>query len=236
MRVRKGINARAPTLFPDEIRRGAILDIEPGGPAGEAERKSSCAPQHPSGNHPQVTQVRSTLISASLQGIRYMGWEERYFATLPQRLARRDPTPRPGSVAADLDRHRALHGVRSDEPLERRDGGDGALGVGPDAEDVRGDARQRRRRRRRDPWHIFNGHRIGSRIFHGGDRARRTSSARRTWTSCAWGARSSSLRYFRVALGAYYAALAGVLSSSVHWRELAEYRRDDTIGLRVSWV
>jgi diadenosine tetraphosphate (Ap4A) HIT family hydrolase len=36
--------------------------------------------------------------------------------------------------------------------------------------------------------------------------------------------------------GAYCAALAGVVASSVHWHELPEHRGDEKIGLRVSWV
>lgn len=37
-------------------------------------------------------------------------------------------------------------------------------------------------------------------------------------------------------MGAYYAALGGLLSKSVHWRELAEFRGDERLGLRISWV
>ena len=53
----------------------------------------------------------------------------------------------------------------------------------------------------------------------------------RTW---AW--ESGSITYFRTAVGAYYAALAGLVTTSVHWRELPEHRGDATIGMRFSWV
>ena len=44
------------------------------------------------------------------------------------------------------------------------------------------------------------------------------------------------LQYFRVAIGAFYSVLAELVCSRVHWREVSEHRRDDAIGLRISWV
>ena len=42
--------------------------------------------QFPGGNGPPVSRVRSTLLSASLQGLRMMGWEKRYYDALPPAL------------------------------------------------------------------------------------------------------------------------------------------------------
>ena len=50
------------------------------------KREIFLAPQYPSGHYPEVKQVRSTLLTASLQGVRHMGWEDRYFAALPHEL------------------------------------------------------------------------------------------------------------------------------------------------------
>jgi len=200
-------------------------------------REVFLTPQYPPGACPVAKQVRSTLLSASLQGVRSMGWEERYFAALAPELhdeMRMLPAGLWVPIALALAHYAACDAMdlSSDEMAEmgrsvsvRTQGtfvgtlGSVAAGAGA------------------TPWHIFqNGHRIWARIFDGGDHVAYKVGPKDIDIVC-MGCPLLSIRYFRTAMGAYYAALAGVVAKSVHWHELHEYGPADLkLGLRISWV
>jgi hypothetical protein len=199
-------------------------------------RELFLAPQFPLGNCPEVTRVRSTLLSASLQGVRQMGWEQRYFAALPAAL-HDEMRMLTAGVWVPLALPRAHYtacdemGLSSDDMKEMGRavslrtqktfvGTLGSVAAGAGA----------------TPWHIFqNSHRIWGRIFDGGDQAGYKVGPKDMDVVC-MGCPLLRITYFRTAVGAYYAALAGLVTTSVHWRELPEHRGDATIGMRFSWV
>jgi hypothetical protein len=199
-------------------------------------REIFLAPQFPSGDYRQVSRVRSTLLSASLQGVRHMGWEQRYFQALPPHLHDEMRMLTPGvwlPIALAVEHYTACDrmGVSSDEV--KKVGNDvslrtqktfvgtlGSVAAGAGA----------------TPWHVYrHGHRIWARIFDGGDHVGYKVGPKDI-DIIVMGCPLLRVAYFRTALGAYYAALAGVLAQSVHWRELPDPRMGDKIGLRVSWV
>lgn len=199
-------------------------------------REGFLAPQYPSGDYPAVSRVRSTLLSASLQGLRHMGWEERYFEALPEELHREMRLLTAGHwvpLELGIAHYTACDRMQlsADEMKEMGKnvslrtqktfvGTLGSVAAGAGA----------------TPWHIFrNGHRIWGRIFDGGDHVAYKVAPKDIDIVC-MGCPLLRIRYFRTAVGAYYAALAGVVARSVHWHELAEHRADEVIGIRVSWV
>jgi hypothetical protein len=200
------------------------------------KREIFLAPQYPSGHYPEVKQVRSTLLTASLQGVRHMGWEDRYFAALPHELHDQMRLLTAGTwvpIALGIAHYTACDamGLSNDEMKEMGKqvslrtqktfvGTLGSIAAGAGA----------------TPWHIFQqGHRIWGRIFDGGDHVAYKSGPKDIDIVC-MGCPLLRIRYFRTAMGAYYAALAGVLASPVHWHELPQPRGDERLGLRVSWV
>ncbi|HEX8794137.1 MAG TPA: hypothetical protein VF765_24510 [Polyangiaceae bacterium] len=200
------------------------------------KRELFLAPQYPSGDYPEVTQVRSTLLAASLQGVRHMGWEARYFAALPRELHSEIELLTAGAwmpLALGVAHYTACDAMNlsSDEMKEMGRqvslrtqktfvGTVGSIAAGAGA----------------TPWHIFqHGHRIWGRIFDGGDHVAYKIGPKDIDIVC-MGCPLLRIRYFRTAMGAYYAALAGVLASTVHWHELPDHRGDEKLGLRVSWV
>jgi hypothetical protein len=165
-----------------------------------------------------------------------MGWEKRYFEALP--AARHDEMRglTPGiwlSIEVGLVHYTACEnmGLTVDEMKAMGEsvsvrtqktfvGTLGSVAAGAGA----------------TPWHVFkSSHRIWGRIFTGGDHIVYKAGPKDLDTVC-MGCPLLHLRYFRTAIGAYYAALARLVSASVHWQELPEFRRDDAIGLRLSWV
>jgi len=200
-------------------------------------REVFLAPQFPTGDYPAVEHVRSTLLSASLQGVRHMGWEQRYFEALPVALHDEMRLLTAGvwlPIALAVEHYSACDrmGLSSDEMVAMGDsvavrtqktfvGTLGSVAAGAGA----------------TPWHIFqNGHRIWGRIFDGGDHVAYKVGPKDIDIVC-MGCPLLRIGYFRTAMGAYYAALAGVVATSIHWRELPEYRRsDERLGLRISWV
>lgn len=193
-------------------------------------------PQFPKGDYPEVSRARSTLLSASLQGLRYMGWEARYFEALP---AARHAEMRmltagtwvPIAFAVDhyaacdrmdltSDEMKAMGQAVSIRTQKTFVGTLGSVAAGAGA----------------TPWHVYqHGHRIWARIFDGGDHVAYRVGPK-DMDIVSMGCPLVRIKYFRTAMGAYYAALAGVLAKSVHWRELPEHRGDHVLGIRVSWV
>jgi hypothetical protein len=200
------------------------------------KRELFLAPQYPPGAHPEVKQVRSTLLAASLQTVRHMGWEDRYFAALPRDLHDEMRMLTAGAwlpIALGIAHYTACEGmgVSSDEVKESGKevslrtqktfvGTLGSIAAGAGA----------------TPWHIFqHGHRIWGRIFDGGDHVAYKIGPKDIEVVVV-GCPLLRIRYFRTAMGAYYAALAGVVATAVHWHEVTEHRGDESIGLRISWV
>jgi hypothetical protein len=200
------------------------------------KREIFLAPQFPAGDFPEVKRVRSTLLSASLQGVRHMGWEQRYFEALPPTLHEEMRMLTPGTwvpIALGIEHYSACDrmALTNDETKEMGTavsvrtqktfvGTLGSVAAGAGA----------------NPWHIFQqGHRIWARIFDGGDHVAYKVGPKDIDIVC-MGCPLLRIRYFRVSMGAYYAALAGVVAQAVHWHELPEHRGDEKIGLRVSWV
>jgi len=194
------------------------------------------APQFPNGDYPVVKRARSTLIAASLQSVRQMGWEARYFAALPAALHTQIQTLTPGvwlpiELAAEhysacdrmeltRDEMRAMGNAVALRTQKTFVGTVGSVAAGAGA----------------TPWHVYRqGHRIWGRIFDGGDHVAYKIGPKDMDIVCK-GCPLVRIKYFRTALGAYYAALASLVASSVHWRELTEQRRDMDMVLRISWV
>lgn len=199
-------------------------------------REIFLAPQFPDGGYPEVKRARSTLLSASLQTVRQMGWEERYFEALPAALHGEVRMLAPGvwvPIALAIEHYGACDrmGLSSEDmktmghevSLRTQKTFVGTLGsvaAGAGA----------------TPWHIYRqGHRIWGRIFDGGDHVAYKAGPKDLDIVCI-GCPLLRIKYFRTAMGAYYAALGGLLSKSVHWRELAEFHGDERLGLRISWV
>ena len=194
------------------------------------------APRFPHGNYPPIRHVRSTLLTASLQGIRQLGWEQRYFDALPAELHDTLRTLIAGTwcpfelgiahyTACDAmglsKRETEAMGASVSARTQRTFVGTlGSIAAGAGA----------------TPFHVYrNGHRIWARIFDGGDHEAYEVGPKDVDIICR-GCPLLRLKYFRTSMGSYYAALAGMVARSVHWRELEEHRTDRNIGLRVSWV
>jgi hypothetical protein len=199
-------------------------------------REIHLPPQFPAGDYPEVARVRSTLLSASLQGVRHMGWEERYFAALPAPLHAEMRMLAPGvwvpialgiahytacdGMGLSVDDIKALGKSVSMRTQKTFVGTLGSVAAGAGA----------------TPWHIFrHGHRIWGRIFDGGDHVAYKVGPKDIDIVC-MGCPLLRIKYFRTSACAYYAALAGVVAQGVHWHELPEHRGDMTIGMRISWV
>jgi hypothetical protein len=199
-------------------------------------RELFLAPQYPAGDYPPVLLVRSTLLTASLQTVREMGWEERYFEALPQarhaemrELAAGIWVPIELGIAhymacdamgLSADEMKAIGKAVSLRTQKTFVGTLGSIAAGAGA----------------NPWHLYrHGHRIWARIFDGGDHAGYKVGPKDIDVIC-MGCPLLRIRYFRTSMCAYYAALAGVVATGVHSHELPEYRGGETIGMRISWV
>jgi hypothetical protein len=180
--------------------------------------------------------VRSTLLSASVQGVRHLGWEKRYFDALPPGLhdeirmlvagvwipvdlaiAHYTACDRMGLTSDEIEQMGSAVSMRTQKTFI---GTLGSVAAGAGA----------------TPWSIYqHSHRIWSRIFDGGDLVVYRLGPKDLEIACV-GCSLFGIKYFRVALGAYYAAIIGLVAKSVHRRELAEPRGPSAIGLRFSWV
>ncbi len=194
------------------------------------------APRYPAGDYPQVSRIRSTLLSASLQGLRQMGWETRYFAQLPAALHQELRSLVAGvwvPLSLAVSHYEACDrmGLSRDETKEMGRGISlrtqktfaatlGGIAAGAGA----------------TPWNIFqHTHRLWDRIFDGGDSVAYRAGPKDI-DFVAMGCPLVRVPYFRTAMGSYYAAVAGLVSKSVHWHELREDHGDKAIALRISWV
>ena len=199
-------------------------------------REVLLAPQFPLGDYPPVRHVRSTLLAASLQGVRQMGWETRYFEVLPRALHDEMRMLTPGvwlPLATGVAHYTACDamGLSNDDIREMGRavslrtqktfvGTLGSIVAGAGA----------------TPWHVFqNSPRIWARMFDGGDHAGYRVGPKDMDIACI-GCPLLRINYFRKAVGAYYAALGELVAPRVHWRELPEHANETTIWMRFSWA
>jgi hypothetical protein len=185
---------------------------------------------------PLVTRVRSTLLSASLQGVRSMGFEERYLAQLPKPLHPTIASLVAGTwVPLDLamahytacDRmaltptEMALIGEEVSLKTQKTflaTVGKAAAGVGV------------------TPWHFMtNIHRIWARIFEGGDLGVYRIGPKEALVQTV-GCPLLRIPYIRTAIRAYYRVLPSLIASVVYAREVVSLGSETSIVLRISWA
>jgi hypothetical protein len=183
-----------------------------------------------------VTQIRSTLLSASLQGIRSMGWEERYLAALPPALHSEMSTLTAGfwvPISLGLAHYGAcdamgltaaeMNTIGEEVSLRTQKTFVGTLGRAVTEAGF-------------TPWHLLgHTHRIWGRMVDGADtRVTRLGpkEAVVTLVSCPL----VELLYFRVGLTAYYRALARLFCRVAYTREAPEGRKNEAFAFRISWV
>lgn len=192
--------------------------------------------QYAPGQTPAVTRVRSTLLAASLQGIREMGWESRYFAALPREHHEEMQMMTPGFwVPADMG---AVHYTACDamgltdaemtaigEAVSMKTQGTfvGVLGKAATGAGA-------------TPWLLFQSiHRIWGRMIEGADNGVFKVGPKDSLV-CLVGCSLADLTYFRVGLIGYYRAIAKVLSRVAYTREIRDDRAPGTLTFRMSWV
>jgi hypothetical protein len=192
--------------------------------------------QYPPGHTRPATRVRSTLLAASVQGLREMGWEARYFAALPseRHLELRMLTAGTwmplelgvthyracdamGLTSEEMDRMGENVSLRTQKSfvgmLGRAAAGAGAT-----------------------PWTIIgNVHRIYGRMIDGADHCIYRVGPKEALIVNV-GCPLVEIPYFRTAMIAYYRAAIGVVASTVYANEVPRYRKPLTVGVQVAWV
>lgn len=191
--------------------------------------------QHPNGA-PPVTEVRSTLLTASLQSLRALGFEQRYFAALAPAAHAEIRALVAGSwvpVALAAEHYGACDRLSLDakqrerisESVANRTQGTfidtlGKVAAGAGA----------------TPWHFLaNSHRIWARMMNGGDHCVYEAGPKDALVVLL-GCRLLGIPYFRDGLRAYYRALAMPLARTVYASEVARYCGSTSLGLRLSWA
>ncbi|MGZ3449392.1 MAG: hypothetical protein ACXVEF_07315 [Polyangiales bacterium] len=190
----------------------------------------------PRGSAPPVTGVRSTLVTASLQGMRAMGWEERYYAALPAELHAEVR----GLVAGQwLPVSLALHHYRACD----------AMGLSQEEIHQIGETVSRRTQDTfvgtilrtaagagATPWHLYsNAHRIWSRMIDGADQCVYRLGPKEALVhilEC----EMLTIPYFRVAVRAYYRAAAVGLTRAIYVNEERAHPQTRSIEMRISWA
>lgn len=190
---------------------------------------------HPRGA-PPVIEVRSTLLAASRQSLRALGWEERYFAQLP--TARHDEIRSlvPGGwvpIALAVEHYGAcdrLHltaeeHARMGEAVSRRTQGTFIETLGKAA----GGAGA-------TPWNFLaNAHRIWARMMNGGDHCVYKVGPKEAIVVVV-GCSLLGIPYFREGLRAYYRTLGERLARTLYANEVSRHCGPTSLGIRLSWV
>ena len=185
---------------------------------------------------PRVTRVRSTLIAASLHGIRNMGWEARYLAALPKELHFEMQMLTAGSwvpLSVGTAHYtaceemglgaREMDAIGSDVSLRTQRTFVGTLGKAVGGAGA-------------TPWLLIqNMHRIWDRMFDGGDLAAYKVGPKEGLVVLV-GCTLLDISYFRFGFLAYYRALARMLSRAAYTKESPTHRSQGRIGFRISWV
>jgi hypothetical protein len=194
------------------------------------------APQHEGFTGPMVSEVRSTLLGAALLTLREQGLEQRYFAQLHPSMHETLRTL-PGStwvpIGYAMEHYRACDAMRL-APDEMK-----AIGASVSLRTQRSFVATLGRAAASagaTPWHVVAQiPRVWGRIFQGGDHAAYRLGPKDVEIVTA---RCPLLEvpYFRVSLGAYYAAIAGLVARSVHWSPVKGAREAGAHAIRVSWA
>lgn len=190
--------------------------------------------QHAAGA-PPVTQVRSTLVAASLQGMRRLGVEARYFERLPTALHDRLRTLVPGSwVEVELARahYLACDALHLDAEQVQRVGetvSERTQGTYVDTVSrVAGGSAA-------TPWDFLGtAHRIWGRMISGADLTVLRAGPQEAVIVVV---RCSLLeiQYFREAMRAYFRALGTGMTRTFHATEMRR-AEPDAMGLRLRWT
>ncbi len=191
--------------------------------------------QHPEGARP-VTEVRSTLLSASLQSVRALGWEERYFTQLPPALHEELRSLVPGAwvpLALAVEHYGAcdrLH-LTSDElscigeAVSRRTQATFIETVGKVAAGAGA-----------TPWNFLaNAHRIWARMMNGGDHCVYKVGPKEAIVVLV-GCPLLGIPYFRETIRAYYRALGAPLARSMFASEVSRHCGPTSLGIRLGWA
>jgi hypothetical protein len=192
--------------------------------------------QHPPGQIPVATRIRSTLLAASVQGMREMGWESRYYQALPssRHLEMRMMTAgswvpiEVGAAHYTACSQMGLSDAEVDaigENVSKRTQrsfvgtlGRAAAGVGA------------------TPWTLVGQvHRIYARMIEGGDHCVYRVGPKEALLVNV-GNPLVDIPYFRTATVAYYRAVMGVLATAAYAKEVPRYRLPLTVGVNVAWV
>jgi hypothetical protein len=192
--------------------------------------------QFPPNHLEPVTEVRSTLLSASLRVIRQMGWEKRYFGALPKSLHEEVQLLTAGvwvPLSLAMEHYRAcdamrltlveLESIGEDVSMRTQKAFIGTLGKAASGAGF-------------GPWHFLKSvHRIWARMMNGGDNCVLEVGPKEALIILI-GCPLVEIDYFRIGLYAYYKAIVHVLSPVAYVREVREHRRQDGVGFRLSWV
>jgi hypothetical protein len=183
-----------------------------------------------------VTEVRSTLIAASLRVVRDKGWERRYFAALPRELHQEIQLLTAGvwvPVTLGMAHYRAcdamlltaseLDAIGEDVSMRTQRAFIGTLGKAATSAGL-------------NPWlFLKNVHRIWGRMMNGGDNAIYEVAPKEALVVLV-GCPLAEIPYFRVGLLNYYRAIVSTLSRVAYAREVREHAKKDGVGFRLSWV
>jgi hypothetical protein len=200
------------------------------------EREVFLAPLHPRGAAPPVTEIRSTLVSASLQGLRHMGWEERYYKELPREMHDTMRLLTPGvwiPIATGVAHYGACDRMNLSAEEKARIGKHVSMQTQKTFVGTLGGMVGRAGG---TPWTLFaQAHRIWARMFVGGDHCVYKVGPKDALV-CITGCPLFRFPYFRGALRHYYAALAHLVSHTVHARETTDERAETSLSIRFSWA
>ncbi len=194
------------------------------------------APQHPAGRVKPVLQVRSTLISASIQGLREAGLEARYLAALP---SERHLEMKMMTAGAWLPLEIAMTHYRACD----------AMALLPEELESMGAHVSSRTQRSfvgtlgrtaggvgATPWTMLaHTHRIYARMVDGGDHIIYRVGPKEALI-VNMGSPLVEIPYFRRAMVAYYRGVGEIIASTVYAQEVARYNRPGLWGVRLSWV
>jgi hypothetical protein len=192
--------------------------------------------QYTPGHTRHVTRVRSTLLAASVQGLREMGWEARYFAALPPERHVELRTLTAGAwvpLELGVTHYSACDAIGLTEQEMDRMGENVSLRtqrsfVGMLGRAVAGVGGT--------PWNVIaHVHRIYARMIDGGDHCVYRVGPKEALLVNV-GCPLVEIPYFRTAMIPYYRAIVGMLASTVYANEVPRYRAPLTVGVQLSWV
>jgi hypothetical protein len=207
------------------------------GGVNERERYETFLPfQHGREKAPPVTHVRSTLLSASLQGLRSFGWESRYFAALPKELHPVMTSIVAGSwtpIDIAFAHYTACDRMNLSTEEMARIGAEVSLRTQKTFVGTLGKAIASAGA---TPWHLLgHAHRIWGRVLDGGDQCVYKAGPKEAVVEACCDP-LLRLTYFRAAHSAYYRVLCGLVAGSVFVRDVPKLRGEAAIGFRLSWV